>query len=182
MRVDSNKLANAHLLRRDVEVLAFLVGATLGHVLDRPGEWAHERHDQVDEGPSDDDVVVGDDAEGGEDGGEADSRKAGVDSTEHTDVTALELLAERELHESDGDANREEANEVGYEEESAAPRVAEVGETPEVSEADTVADHSKNESGAREPSSSFRAFVLVRETLDKAIPAAHLFFKLNYKL
>lgn len=79
----------------------------VGGVLDGPGEGALERHNQVDQGPTDDDVVVCDDAEGGEDGCETNTRQTGVDSSEYTDITALEFLAEHELHEGYGDADCE---------------------------------------------------------------------------
>ena len=62
----------SHLLSRDVEVRAVLVLA-VGGVLDGPGQRALEGHDKVDERPSDDNVVVGDDAEGGEHGRQPDS-------------------------------------------------------------------------------------------------------------
>ena len=84
-----------------------------------------------------------------------------MDSSEHTDVTALEFLAETKLHEHNGEANREQAAPVGDEEQGSTPLVAEVRESPEVSQADTVADHSEDESRTTQPSSTFRVRVSV---------------------
>ena len=169
------QITTLHLLLGDVDAWAVLGAAVhILDVLDRPGEGRHEGHDQVDQGPADDDVVVGDDAEGGDNRGQTDSGEARVDATEDTDVTALEFLAESELHECNGDADGEEASQVGHEEESATPGEAEVGEAPEVSEADTVADHSEDEGHAGEPPSSLRTFVFVCEALDARLFATHL--------
>ena len=96
-----------------------------------------------------------------------------MDSTEHTDISALELLTERELHEGNGNTNSDQANEVGYEEESSTPGEAQVGETPEVSKADTVADHSEDEGPPREPSGSLGTLVLVRKAALNRVPAGH---------
>ena len=137
--------------------------------LDRPWKGADERHDQVDEGPSNDNVVIGDDAERCKNGSETDTGKTGVDSTEHTDVTSLEFLTKRELHECYGDTNAEEADPVGDKEEGTTPLIAQVGETPEVSKTDTVADHGEDEGGATEPSGSFRAFISISEDVEEFI-------------
>jgi len=97
-----------------------------------------------------------------------------VDSSEYTDVTALEFLTERELHESNGDANGEQADPVGDEEQGATPFEAEIGESPEVTEADTVADHSEDESRTTQPSSTFCVSAIVSERLDEAVFTTHL--------
>ena len=86
-----------------------------------------------------------------------------MDATEYTDVTALELLTERHLHERDGDTNQEEAAKVRNEEECTTPGVAQVWETPEVSKADTVADHSQDERGVAEPSRSLSVSFVLEE-------------------
>ena len=147
---------------------------TVAGALDRPGQGINERHDQVDQRPTDDDVVVGDDTEGSENGRQTDTGKTRVNSTEHTDVTALELLAERELHERYGDTDGEEAGPVGDEEEGTAPLIAQVGETPEVSETDTVADHSEDESHATQPTGSFSALVLIFKEREAAFFTSHV--------
>ena len=86
-----------------------------------------------------------------------------MDAAEHTDVTALELLSERHLHERDGDADKEEAAEVGDEEESTTPSVAQVGEAPEITKTDAVADHSQDERGMAEPSRSLSISFVLKE-------------------
>ena len=77
-----------------------------------------------------------------------------MDASEDTDVSTLELLTEGQLHECDGEADEEEAEEVGDEEGGTAPLEAEIGESPEVTETDTVADHSKDEGHATQPARS----------------------------
>jgi len=126
-----------------------------------PGQGVDERHNEVDQGPANDDVVVGHNVVGGEHGGTTNTSEAGVDAAEHTDVTALELLAEGELHEGHGDTDEEEADEVGDEEESTTPGVAQVGEAPEVTEADGVADHGEDESRATHPTLTLFDFALL---------------------
>ena len=158
----------------DEKVVAILV-LSISRSLDGPGEGVDEGHNEVDEGPADDDVVVGHNAEGGQHRGESDTRKSGVDSTEDTDVTALELLSERHLHEGDRDSNEEEAAQVRDEEQSTTPSVAQVGEAPEVAEADTVADHSQDEGGVAQPTRSL-GVSLIFEEFDAAVFAAHRFF------
>lgn len=143
-------------------------------VLDGPGQGALERHDKVDERPSDDDVVVGDDAEGGQDGRQTDSRQSRVDASEDTDITALKLLTERELHECHRDTDGQQADPVRDEEENATPFVAEVREPPEVTEADAVADHSKDEGRATQPPCTFSVSAIVSERFDEAVFAAHV--------
>lgn len=142
--------------------------------MDGPWKGADERHDQVDQGPSNDNVVIGDNAERRENGSESDTGKTGVDSTEHTDVTSLEFLTERELHKCNGDTNGKEADPVGDEEEGTSPLIAQVGETPEVSKTDTVADHSKDKGGATEPSGSFGALVSISEDVKEFISAREI--------
>ena len=153
------------------------------HVLDGPRERVAEAHNQVDQRPANDDVVVGGDAESSEDGRQADTRQARVDAPEDTDVTTLELLAESQLHERNGQADEEEADKVGDEESSTAPREAEIGESPEVAEADTVANHSEDESHATEPARSlFFRIGSVIETPMKAsyTSVCHVIFVLFY--
>ena len=126
-----------------------------------PGKGVDESHDEVDQGPANDDVVVGHDVVGGEHRGSTHTGEAGMDTAEHTDVTTLELLAEGELHKGHGDTDEEEANEVGDEEESTTPSVAQVGEAPEVTEADGVADHGEDEGRATHPTLTLLDFALL---------------------
>ena len=60
--------------------------------------------------------------------------KSWIDSTEHANVTTLELLTERELKHEKWNTDEEEAEEVWHEEESATPLGAQVWETPEVTQ------------------------------------------------
>ena len=106
-------------------------------VLCGPGQWALEGYEEVDDSPSDDDGVVEGDGEGTEDGGHSDTGKSGVDTSEDTDVTTLELLSERELKHEHRKPQEEEAKEVGHEEETTTMLEAKIGETPEVSESDS---------------------------------------------
>ena len=148
------------------------INSLVDHALSRPRQRVHKAQNEVDERPSDDDVVVGSDAERGQDGGKADTGEARVDSSEHTDVTALELLTEGQFHECHGETDEEEADEVGNEEGGTTPGEAEVGETPEVSEADTVANHGKNEGHATQPARSlFFSCGIVGEAPDEAVSA-----------
>ena len=146
-------------------MLEIAVGVVLS-ALDRPWKWADERHNEVNQRPSNDDVVVSHDTEGREDGRKADSSESRMDSTEHSNITSLELLTKGKLHESHGDTNGEQADPVRDEEESTTPLITQIGEAPEVSETDTVADHSKNESGAGEPSSSLGTLVFVSKDVE----------------
>ena len=174
-------MASADLLLRDVEVRAVLVGlGSVGGPLHRPGQWRDEGHDQVDQRPPDDDVVVGDDAEGGEDGGEADTSQPRVDASEDTDVTALKLLTERHLHERDGNANEDQARPVGDEEEGSSPGEAQVGEAPEVAEADAVAHHREDVGHPAEPARTLGALVLIFEDAEARFFASHVNLKFNY--
>ena len=132
-------------------------------VHDGPRQGVDEWHHQVDQRPANDDVVVGHDAERGEDGRCADTREPRVYSSEHSNVTALELLAETKLHEGHRNTNGEKADPVGDEEEGTAPLEAQIGEAPEVSEADTVANHSQDESGTAQPAGSLSIISLIRE-------------------
>ena len=86
-----------------------------------------------------------------------------MDSSEHSNITTLELLAETELHECHWNTNGQEANPVGNEEERSAPLKAQVRETPEVSEADTVAHHSQDESGSAQPSGPLSVISVIGE-------------------
>ena len=86
-----------------------------------------------------------------------------MDSTEHTDITTLEFLTECHLHESHWDSNEEQADPVWDEEKHASPSEAEVRETPEVSETDTVADHSNDVSPSTQPTRTGRVRGLVLE-------------------
>ena len=95
-----------------------------------------------------------------------------MDSSEHTDVTALEFLTERKLHKGDRQSDCEEADPVWDEEQGATPLIAEVREPPEVTQADTVADHSENESRSTQPSRAFCVSTIVSERLLEAFHAA----------
>lgn len=86
-----------------------------------------------------------------------------MDAAEHTDVTALKFLSERHLHERDGDADKEEAAKIRNEEECTTPGVAQVGEAPEVTQTDAVADHSQDERGVAEPSRSLGVSLVLKE-------------------
>ena len=66
----------------------------IARLLDGPGQGALEGHDQVDQGPANDNVVVSDNAERGEYGSQSDSRQTRMDTSEYTDVSALEFLTE----------------------------------------------------------------------------------------
>ena len=147
---------------------------TVCRLLDGPRKGTLERHDQVDQGPANDDVVVSDNAERGEYWSKSDSRKTRVNSSEHTDVTALEFLTEWELHKGNRQADCDQAAPVGDEEQGATPLIAEVREPPEVTQADTVADHSENESRSTQPSRAFCVRTIVSERLFEAVHAAHL--------
>ena len=96
-----------------------------------------------------------------------------MDSSEHTDVTALEFLTEWELHKGNRQADCDQAAPVGDEEQGATPLIAEVREPPEVAQADTVADHSEDESRSTQPSSTFCVNAIVSERLDETVFAAH---------
>ena len=143
-------------------------------LLDGPWKGTLEGHDQVDQGPANDDVVVSDNAERGEHWCESDSRKTRVNSSEYTDVTTLEFLTEWEFHKSDGKSNRDQATPVRDEEQGASPFVAEVREPPEVTQADTVSHHSEDESSSTQPSSTFCVCAIVCERFMKAVFAAHV--------
>jgi len=97
-----------------------------------------------------------------------------VYSSEDTDITALEFLSERELHERDWESNCEQADPVRDEEQGATPLVAKVREPPEVTQADAVADHSEDESRSTQPSSTFCISAIVSERLDEAVFTAHM--------
>jgi hypothetical protein len=106
-------------------------------VLCGPGQWALKGDEEVDDSPSNDDCVVEGDGEGTEDGSHTDTGKSGVDTSEDTDVTTLELLSERELEHEHRKPEEEEAKEVGHEEETTTMLEAKIGETPEVSQSDS---------------------------------------------
>ena len=139
-------------------------------LLDRPREWAEEAHHEVDQRPADDDVVVSSDHEGSQDRGHADTSQAGVDATEHTDITTLEVLTQSHLHQGDRQTNEEEADEVRHKEGGSTPLEAQIREAPEVAKADAVANHSQDERHAAEPARTvllsvflvFEALVAVR--------------------
>jgi hypothetical protein len=78
-----------------------------------------------------------------------------VDTTEHTDVTTLELLTHRQLEEHHRDTNEEEAEQVGDEEDSTTILVGEVRESPEVTKTNGRSDSSENERVVGGPSLSF---------------------------
>jgi len=96
-----------------------------------------------------------------------------MNSAEHTNITTLELLTERHLHKSHWDSNEEKADPVWDEEKRATPSEAEVRETPEVTETDTVADHSNDVSPSTQPTGTSRIWVLVLEGLVQAVFEAH---------
>ena len=130
-------------------------------VHDGPGQRVDKGHQQIDQRPADNDVVIGHNAEGGEHRRCSDTRESWVNTSEHSNITALEFLAETEFHEGHWNTNGDEANPVGNEEQSSAPLEAQVGETPEVSKADTVADHSQNKCGSAQPASPLGVFSFV---------------------
>ena len=130
-------------------------------VHDRPGQRVDKGHHQIDQRPADDDVVIGHDAEGSEHRRCSDTRESWVNTSEHSNITTLEFLAQTKLHEGHRNTNSEEANPVGNEEQGSTESVAQVGETPEVSQADTVADHSQNESGSAQPASPLGVFSFI---------------------
>ncbi len=173
-KIDLIKKIKLDLLFSDVEVWALSdVLCDVGGVRHRPWKWVHEGRNKVDQGPSDDHIVVGGDEEGGQDRGKSDSHESWVDSTEHSDISALELLSERQLHESDWKTNREEAEEVWNEEEGSSPLEAEVRETPEVSESDAVTNHSEDEGHSGQPSGTLAIHWLVFKEFVAAIFATH---------
>ena len=67
-----------------------------------------------------------------------------MDGSEHTDVTTLELLSERELEHEHWQTQEEEGQEVWHEEKTATVLVAEVWESPEVTESDSGTDSGEN--------------------------------------
>ena len=150
------------LLFSDVEIWALSGGLVdVSCVGERPWKWVLEGSNQVDEGPSDDHVVVGSDAVSRHDRGKTNTHKSWVNSTEHSNISTLELLSEGQLHKSNWQSNGHKAEEVWHEEESTTPFETEVRETPEVSKSDTVTNHSKDEGGSAEPSSTLSVFFLV---------------------
>ena len=129
----------------------------------RPGQRVDKGHHQIDQRPADDDVVIGHNAEGGEDRRCSDTRESWVNTSEHSNITTLELLAETELHEGHRNTNGKQADPVGNEEEGSTPLEAQVRETPEVSEADAIANHSQDESCSTQPAGSFSVISFIRE-------------------
>jgi len=83
-----------------------------------------------------------------------------VDTTEHTDVTTLELLTHRQLEEHHRDTDKEKAEQVGDEEDSTTILVREVRESPEVTKTNGRSDSSENERVVRGPSLSFASELL----------------------
>ena len=149
---------------RNVEIRTVLDSLSgICGVHDGPGQWVDKGHHQIDQRPADNDVVIGHNAEGGEHRRCSDTRESWVNTSEHSNITTLEFLAETELHEGHWNTNGEEANPVGNEEQGSSPLEAKVREAPEVSEADTVADHSQNKSGSAQPASPLGVFSFIRE-------------------
>jgi hypothetical protein len=74
-----------------------------------------------------------------------------VDAAKNADVTSLEFLTERNLEHEHGQSEEEQTEQVGHEEEGAAPLEGEVGESPEVSEANAVAHDGQDERGVGLP-------------------------------
>lgn len=109
----------------------------MDHVSDGPGEGVLECGKNVHKSPGDDDVVIESDTEGGKNGSETDTGKARVHTSEHTNISLLEDLSEGELKHEHGDTEEEEAEKIGDEEKSTTPLVAEIGESPEVTETDS---------------------------------------------
>ena len=77
----------------------------IGSVHHRPGQWVHKRKQQVDQRPADDDVVIGHNAERGQDGSCTDTREPWMNTSEHSNITSLEFLAETEFHEGHWNTN-----------------------------------------------------------------------------
>ena len=160
---------NCYLLLSQVETGAGLLSLlSVGGVDTGPGEGVLEGSEQVDEGPGNDHIVVEGDGEGGEHGGESDTGEAGVDSTEHTNITTLELLTERELEHEHGDTEEEEADQVGDEEKSTTPLEAEVRETPEVTKTNGGSNGGQDEGVLIDPSLSRLIAVLLIITSEES--------------
>lgn len=87
------------------------------------------------------------DGEGGEHRGQTDSIKAGVDSSEHTNVTSLEKLTEGELEEHHWETEEHEGDQVGDEPDTTTPFEGKVGESPEVTETNGGSDSGEDEGG-----------------------------------
>jgi len=174
-----------YLLGGNEKFLALLVGSGgVGSVLGGPGEGVLESGEKVDKSPGDDDIVVEGDGKGSEHGGKTDTSETRVDSTEHTDVTSLELLTERELEHKHGDTNEEKAAQIGDEEEGSTPFEAKVRETPEVSKTDCGSDSGEDESGGVCPPLTTISFISISEEFNE-LTHESLFsfcFEYNYML
>ena len=81
-----------------------------------------------------------------------------MDSTEHTNISTLELLSERELEHEHGETEEEEAAQVGHKEEGTTPLEAEVGETPEVTKTNGGTDGGEHKGVLGGPSLSLSVF------------------------
>jgi len=109
VRSDDSQKILEEVLFSDVEIIAVLVRVERGSgVGNRPGQGVLERGKEVDHSPSNDDLVVERDAVGSDNGSKTDTGKSGVDTTEHTDVTTLELLTHRQLEKHHRDTNEEQ--------------------------------------------------------------------------
>jgi len=113
--------------------------------LDRPGSDVRERGSEVAECDGNEVGVEDVDGECREYRSQSNTVESGVDTAEHTDVTTLEQLSEGQLEHHHGETQEEESEQVGDEEDTTTPFVAEVRETPEVTETDSGSNSSKNE-------------------------------------
>ena len=86
-----------------------------------------------------------------------------MNTSEHSNITSLELLAETELHKGHWNTNAKKANPVGNEEQGSTPLVAQVRETPEVSKTDAVSNHSQDKCGSAQPAGSLGVFPFIWE-------------------
>ncbi|KAI0557212.1 hypothetical protein FGB62_331g09 [Gracilaria domingensis] len=96
-------------------------------------------------------AVIGGDDERGENGRQSDATKARMHLSKRAGITGLIVLPHGHLENQDGDSNDEERKQIRKEESASAMRVGEVGEAPNVSEADCGTDGRHDEGGARGP-------------------------------
>ncbi len=120
--------------------LHLTVGSVPGVAAGRPGQVADgEGAQEVVGGPGDDDDVVGIEPED-------ENQRAVADPLQHRtycpdgDETPAEQLAEGRLEQVDGHAGEDQTDEVGNEKGAAAVLVAEIGEAPDVAQADGEAN------------------------------------------
>lgn len=125
-----------------------LVEEEVGGVLVLPREGADERLAEVVQGVRQDGNVVAADGEAIEDGREAETLGTVVVGVPGADAASAIGLAEADLEEQDGDADEEEAAEVGDEELQAVVVVHDGRESEQVTETDSTAHGAQNELGA----------------------------------